>query len=144
MIENEYKYLVPEKMFYKLKYDLSKRNTNSVTSIQINYYYDDAANSLAQNDITLRVRQIGNLLTKQTKQRLHQENSLVVSNEKNDNINMLPLTIDDQYHMLGQMITERHRIYLVNYPGYIDFDRNFYLGICDYEIEIEQCQNYEK
>ena len=137
MIEKEYKFLVNEEIFYKIKQELMKYHTNSVSTIQINYYYDDPDDSLFYNDITLRVRQIGKLLTKQTKERVHRRDALMISNEKEEKIDVLPYRIDNRYHMLGQMITERQRIFLSDYAGHIDFDRNIYLGICDYEIEFE-------
>ena len=137
MIEKEYKFLINEDIFYNIKQEIMKYHTSSVSTIQINYYYDDLDDSLFYNDITLRVRQIGKLLTKQTKERVHRRDALIISNEKEEKIDVLPYMIENRYHMLGQMITERQRIFLTDYAGHIDFDRNFYLGICDYEIEFE-------
>ena len=90
MIEKEYKFLVNEEIFYKIKQELMKYHTNSVSTIQINYYYDDPDDSLFYNDITLRVRQIGKLLTKQTKERVHRRDALMISNEKEEKIDILP------------------------------------------------------
>lgn len=117
--------------------------------IQVNYYYDTNKYKLNRNDITLRVRQKEDSLRIQLKCLLKREGGLFVKNEFSENIDELPVKInkekiqwpellicEDDITLKGNLITER-TVYKFNEAMEIDLNKNFYLGIIDYELELE-------
>jgi len=144
MIETEYKFLLDKATFNRIKDNVCGLYNNSSTLLQTNYYYDDEQYSLNKNNITLRVRQIGETLKLQKKQHNIETNMPVVSDETEKVITALPHVIDDKYFLKGSLVTQRCRV-STNSSVHIDLDINYYLGICDYEVEIEinNSSNYQ-
>ena len=120
--------------YYKL---LSQQSKPSVT-LQFNYYYDDTRFSLFEHNETLRVRQIGEKLTLEYKHNKEHIGNVRKSEENATSIPILPqkITIDSiEATMVGCLLTERNDFLFKNVK--ISLDKNIYLGIVDYELELE-------
>jgi len=141
MIEKEYKFLLNKDTFIKTNDTVSAMFSNSSSSLQINYYYDDEQYSLNKQNITLRVRQTGETIKLQKKHHIIKSSVMpVISDETERIITNFPKVIDGKYYLKGSLVTHRCRI-STNKSVYFDFDINYYLGICDYEVEIEFGKN---
>lgn len=106
--------------------------------IQINYYYDDSSFSLHRLGETLRVRQIDNSLVLERKFNKRYSENTRICEESSCDINYLPISImveEKIYKLLGNMITNRRNFIIDDII--ISLDKSMYLGIIDYEIEIE-------
>lgn len=105
---------------------------------QINYYYDDDVHTFFKRNETLRVRQIENFLELQFKYDKSYHRNVRTSKELIDTVQYLPESVlihDVKTKCIGSMLTKRK---MIEYNQYILFlDKNYYLGILDYEIEIE-------
>ncbi len=149
MIEKEYKYLVSYEDFKNTLYNLTNalKNTNyeKKSILQVNYYYDTLDLFLYKNNITYRIRQKDDRLQKQIKIK-ESGNKYQKAVEYNENIKSIKRTYtfipnfnnenkNLNIELIGNLITERES-FLIN-DIRIDFDKNLYLGKCDYEIEIE-------
>lgn len=137
MIEKEYKFLLYKEQFFETQRAAKAIFKHNTKFLQINYYYDDDDNSLLKQDITLRVRQMGDSLLLQKKWHIMDSDIAVISDEIETELTSFPKVIDDKYYLKGSLVTQRVRVFMDNSAGYIDFDRNYYLGACDYEVEIE-------
>ena len=121
---------------------------------QINYYYDTSCFDLYKAGETLRVRRREKTLTLEYKCEKQIEDDVRICKEYTKNMNDIPhqIILKDYFPKLkkrktclytGHLITER-----TNY-GYgniiISLDKNIYLDVIDYEIEIEipQDVNYQ-
>lgn len=135
--ETEYKFILNKADFYNAMNKSESRYGEALPTLQINYYYDNEMYSLLSQDITLRVRQIGNELKLQRKIHRKRKGSFALSDEYEETITKFPDRIDGAYTLKGALVTYRRRIILDNEVGYIDFDENYYLGTSDNEIEIE-------
>lgn len=136
MKEREYKFLVDQHRLTEIYHAARKQSGQPVVTTQINYYFDDAQNSLNRRGITLRIRQKGHRLMLQYKEHDSCEAHLTVSQETEKELYQLPPVIDRLYTLKGLLVTQRQRFMLQ--PGLsLDLDTNYYLGICDYEIELE-------
>ncbi|MCI8388386.1 MAG: CYTH domain-containing protein [Clostridiales bacterium] len=144
MIEKEYKFLLDKEQFFKIQRAAKNIFKHNTKFLQINYYYDDENGSLSKQDTTLRVRQMGDSLLLQKKWHIMKSGTAVVSDETEAEITSLPNVIDDKYCLMGSLVTQRVRVFMKDSSGYIDFDRNYYLGVCDYEVEIEITSGAEK
>lgn len=140
-IEKEYKYLVSAEQYQELlskctvKYPLVKRK------LQVNYYYDTEDNALNKAKTTVRIRQHHSDMKLQIKRHGELINGLSTSKEYSEKIDTLPSDlkipdVSDSLQLKGVLITER-KTFSFGQNSIICFDGNMYLGICDYEIEIE-------
>lgn len=147
-VEIEYKCVVGKELFEELltkceaKYSLLERK------IHANYYYDTEDNALNKLKTTVRVRQYQNNLILQIKKNKKEKGSMIISDECSKTVDELPniLKISDSRVPLllkGVLITDR-RIYVCEESFIICLDVNLYLGICDYEIEIEAIEYDEE
>ena len=142
MREVEYKFLVSKQDFETI-IDIAESNFESSSEkLQINYYYDDKDLSLYKQNVTVRVRQIEDILKLQTKKHFESNAKYQISEETEKTIEKLPEAIlfnDDNCIFLslkGNLIT--HRKSFKSDDGIsLDFDANYYLGVCDFEIEFE-------
>lgn len=104
---------------------------------QVNYYYDTDNFDLSDQNITLRVRQIENSFMLQEKQ--HNKDNVHISEETEKQLSSLPFSVvwrNKVAELQGRMKTLRTSIW-VDERIKVDFDENHYLGVCDYEVEIE-------
>lgn len=133
-MEREYKFLVERRVFDDMRTLVRQTVPGGTSRLQINHYYDDAQLSLRGQDITLRVRQIGQGLVLQWKRHVRRGLHYAESEEREQPLTKLPYAIG-AYTRKGRLATVREE-----YPGrgyHIDFDTNTFLGVRDYEIEIE-------
>lgn len=152
--ETEYKFLVEKDKFYEIMENIKNRypNAYSCEKLQINYYYDTDDQYLLSNNTTLRIRQIGSELSLELKEAI----PVIGSNystctETNRNISSLrsDITLEEgnfawiPFTMQGNLVTKRLSIQPSESLS-IDFDVNYYLGKCDYEIELEFTANASK
>lgn len=102
---------------------------------QINYYYDSDSLMLFKQGITLRVRVIEGKIALERKENLTCVGGVRTAKEMNRELDELPESVDG-YELLGILQTTRTRFTLPDDTN-IDFDISRYLGIADYEVEIE-------
>jgi len=105
---------------------------------QINYYYDTTDFALFRSDETLRIRQIGNNLNLQYKHNKRHIDNMRISDEYSEKMDELPKSIainGVETYNVGFMVTQRANFDLGN--GIVSLDKNYYLGVVDYEIEVE-------
>ena len=111
---------------------------------QINYYYDTYNKKLFNNCITLRIRQKNAKLFLQYKYDKNFNGLVNTCIEYEKNISEFPMSISGEmlpeeekciYHYVGNMTTNR-RNYEID-DVVISLDVNYYLGVVDYELEIE-------
>ena len=147
MKETEYKFLVDRDKFYEILTLIKNRYTEADYKeiIPINYYYDTDDHYLLANHTTLRVRQTERSLRLELKESQQLTgNDYSTSNETVQDIPALKsdITLESgkfawiPFSMQGQLVTHRISIRPSDSLS-IDFDVNFYLGCCDYEIEME-------
>lgn len=106
--------------------------------IQVNYYYDTATFDMFKKNQTVRVRLKDNELNIECKSHKSYINGTRVCEEKTKPLNVLPQSIIFQQFELffiGCLTTQRTNFSITDYL--ISLDKNYYLGIVDYEIEIE-------
>lgn len=145
-LEQEYKLLIDENTYNRLKkaFDWQKSFT------QVNYYYMDVNNELLQHDITMRIREKNGIYRLQVKVPYQNDNinfsrKLEFEKEISGAISrlsssyyqqMLPNDIQIDYvNKIGHLTTQRM---IYNIQGCeIALDKNEYLGVTDYELEIE-------
>jgi uncharacterized protein YjbK len=114
----------------------------------INHYYDSKNFSLYKNGNTLRVRQKNSNLLLEYKRKQSENKEPRVCKEFSKVITHLPDFISNtqmpelelecksiSFKYLGSLITERASFEIDNIK--IAFDKNYYFGNLDYEIEIE-------
>jgi uncharacterized protein YjbK len=123
---------------YKHCFELLSHQITPTTVWQINYYYDDSIFSLFERNETLRVRQIGDKLTLEYKHSKKHIGNIRRSEESSTQIIVLPKIIiigSIETTMSGFLITERNDFLLKDTK--ISLDRSIYLGMVDYELEVE-------
>jgi len=154
MNESEYKYMLTIEQYDKILNHLkSKYKMNTI--IQVNYYLDTNTFELDEKDITLRIRQKKDSLRLDLKSPVLRDGALRVKNEFTRSISELPLTIkfeNDEWndfiscksdmYLKGMLITER-TIFIFNEGIEIDLDLNYYLGVMDYELEVEFQEEFQ-
>lgn len=152
MIEQEIKSLISESMFLKYKNILDGLTTYA-RILQINYYFDTPNFQLNSLGNTLRIRQKENQLMLQYKYEKQYTGIQKTCKEFEVALQRFPSYIssndfpcgiiepDPSYRFVGNLITERLD-YLYAETD-ISLDKSYYLGKCDYEIEIEY-QDYKK
>lgn len=150
MIEAEFKCLVNKSIYDKILNTIMHNDSyDNTKTLQINYYYDTENFDLYKKNITCRVRQKESNLKLQFKTSIYNEDVLRVKNESSFFINELPSSIildnffsvinfeiNSNANMYGQLVTERNTCVISNKLK-IDLDKNIYLGVVDYELEIE-------
>ncbi|WP_286037396.1 CYTH domain-containing protein [Bacillus safensis] len=148
MVEQEYKYLLSQADFQHI-YDMFIQIHTPTYVLNFNYYYDTPDFLLKRFGYTVRIRQISGKLTLEIKRpsqtsgykRVREETSLPIEElpQKLDIQNImtsLPITITQQPELLGLLVTERTTFYIEKGIK-VDLDQSSYLGITDYELEIE-------
>lgn len=143
MKEQEYKFLVSKGTLDHLIKETAKTYfvLDSHKRIQINYYYDTDDLKLLKQNVTLRARQTEYGLKLEEKS--HSGSDLTVSIENEYTMEQLSEKIDHhgcECKLKGVLVTERTE-FILDEGLKIDFDKNYYLGICDCEIEIEFSEN---
>lgn len=139
--ESEYKFLASKKQFQNTWERFSKEYPICNYKVHVNYYYDTNDNMLDKKNVTVRIRQECSNLKWQLKEHKEARNSLFLCDEYSGNLDDLPsiIKIDDIdkfLYLKGTLITERKALCFGN-GSKICFDVSMYLGIVDYEIEIE-------
>ncbi|MGZ0049316.1 CYTH domain-containing protein [Brevibacillus gelatini] len=149
-MEFEFKYLLREDQYFKI---LSKLQNNYEVKQEtyIDYYFDSSKYDLFNKLCTVRVRQKGSKLKLDVKfsGSRARDGYLSSRQEFSQEIEDLPLSIDmnklpicdqlpyrDVVHMVGVLITERNTC-TVKKGLTIDLDKSSYLGVVDFELEIE-------
>ena len=134
--EFEKKLLLNESEFYTLR-ELLFSGENAKYDDQVNYYYDTQNHELNQKGITCRIRQKNGAFKGTIK--THFNNGDDGSHEENFRVDSLPY----QYVVGSSMVTLQGSLYtrrceIAPFPGIrLMLDQNWYLGICDFELEIE-------
>ena len=111
---------------------------------QLNYYYDTHGFALFHCGETLRVRQIGETLKLQYKSNKSYFGEMRVSDEYSEKVDELPKIIAIhglETYNVGIMATER-----INFnvgDCVVSLDKNYYLGMIDYEIEVETKKEHD-
>ncbi len=140
MIEREYKFLLTEKQFHTALKTAAALYGASKNQEQINYYYDDDSLSLNRRGITARIRQKGGSYGLHLKRHGHSENDYAVSEETEYIADGVPeaITLPEFGRLTykGQLTTGRHT-FMVGPDVSLDMDASIYLGLTDYEAEIE-------
>lgn len=139
MKEREYKWLLTKYEVLCLDEFIERLNiTNEKKQFHINYYFDTAERYFHAHDMTVRIRQSGNILKGTVKRHtfngIHSESS-----EYDFPAERLPGTICFQGKTLllqGQMHTQR-KVYFLADGMTLYIDKNMYLGKTDYEMELE-------
>lgn len=144
MLEYEFKVLLT-----KEKYEnLSRSFKWSKTFKQVNYYYSDKNGISITNNITIRIRKIKNEYFLQVKEPVKKENALSVKKEKEcivdgvydiiptEILNKLLVMDLKEVALVGELETER-KVNNEYEKTEIVLDKNTYLGIVDYELEVE-------
>lgn len=139
MIEKEYerKLNIDWEKYSLLLTDFTKKFRREDV-FQINYYYDTPDFAFFHSGETLRIRQIENILKLQYKYNKIRMNDVRISDEYSEKIHDLPKIVivnGSETHNVGCMITERYNFNSDN--CIISLDKNYYLGVIDYELEVE-------
>ena len=140
-IETEYKYLLSVEQFQEVLAKCKMKFSFSEHKLQANYYYDTDDNTLNSEEITVRIRQQHSAMKLQIKKHREFDNGLSTSDEYSEKIDILPSVmkipdIPDKVILKGALVTER-QVFSLGKNSNICFYENMYLGICDYEVEIE-------
>ena len=142
MLEKEYKSLLTESEYNKIA---SHFDWDSVKE-QTNHYYCDDERILAKNRVMFRVRVKDNKSVIQVKLHKNADSPLQICEELEYGVDGVPETIEDvekytgiktgTLKNLGCTVTLRHSK-MWDSQTEICLDKTEYLGITDYEIEIE-------
>lgn len=151
MIEKEYKYLIDEKSFMEFKNKINFDKCNTI----INYYYTDSNGILNRNNITVRYREQNAKNTWEIKYPLKtnemntadRDSHLAIRKEFSKyGDKKHPITTEEIMSITGCNIldlVEQGCLKTIRYTKYLDennilyLDINYYLGLIDYEIELE-------
>ncbi len=134
MIEYEFKLMLTKK-----EYDCIKNvyGFGAETIRQVNYYYDTNGFDMNKKGTTCRIRQIGDYLCATKK-----NHSMLIngkSEEMSSPVHSIPDIMDFwgfTLRLQGSLVTERTNL-KVNTDLMVTVDKNTYLGVEDYELEIE-------
>ena len=134
MQEKEWKWLVTKERFEALLHLAEYfAQTKGSTRLQLNHYYDTIDRKIAAQNICVRIRQTESGLLGTVKK--HGDSG--TSEETGFRVETLPRFITYEAclaHRLGVLVTQRTD-FAVGEIATLSFDRNFYLGETDYEIE---------
>lgn len=146
MIEKELKIMLSKFQYY----ELLKYFDVGTQKIQKNYYFDDEFYSLFKKDITCRIRKREENLFLQVKYPSKIEETYVQKKEYTVKIHSFPrvleqaflaskgifFNIQDRLNIIGVLETLRYEKEIDKYTKIV-LDKNVYLGMIDYELEIE-------
>ncbi|MGE6631461.1 CYTH domain-containing protein [Bacillus sp. NPDC077027] len=148
MIELEYKYLLLKEAYDDI-HQLLQKSYEPLYVLNFNYYYDTPDFAFEQNGYTVRIRQVHDQLTLDVKspshtkgyKRMRDETSIPIDYFPQklvlkDWLNTLPATVSCDADLLGLLVTERQTFFLEEGVK-ADLDKSSYLGVTDYELEIE-------
>lgn len=142
MQEKEWKWLVTKERFEALLHLAEYfAQTKGSTRLQLNHYYDTIDRKIAAQNICVRIRQTESGLLGTVKK--HGDSG--TSEETGFRVETLPRFITYEAclaHRLGVLVTQRTD-FAVGEIATLSFDRNFYLGETDYEIELEFLEEKE-
>lgn len=127
---------------YKRYFEMLSQRTMHIINLQNNFYYDDSRFSLFKCNETLRVRQISETLTIEYKHNKSYHEDIHRSDENAVRISTLPSSIilnSLKTQIVGSLLTERVDFQFEDIK--VSLDKSIYLGITDYEIEIETNKN---
>ena len=143
MLETELKAMLTKSQFDKIKEIFTWDSIKN----QINSYYISPDNLLKKHGITLRIRTIDNTHILQVKKHTSKNGALQISEVSEFELDTIPieLTEDDVYKytgikttasLIGDLTTTRYSCF---YSSEVEIclDKSTYLGLTDYEIEIE-------
>lgn len=128
---------------YLLLLERLRSLAEEMSTIHINYYYDDMNWTLFNNDETLRIRQRDDQLSLEYKFGKHEFEDIRICNELKIPVKKVYSQIlfkEKRLCLQGSMITFRTNFELNN--CIISLDKNIYLGIIDYEIEVETSNSF--
>jgi len=144
MIEKELKVLIDEELYNML---LSQFTWDKQVT-QINHYYIDEQKILAEKNISVRVRHIDNQYLLQIKRPILIDKGLHIKDEYEEELSDITKLVTSEKlrtitgknigdaRLAGNLTTERHICHWDEYTT-VCLDKNRYLGIVDYELEIE-------
>ncbi len=139
MIELEKKVLITEEEYYTL---LKHFKVSKTPSLQINYYFDTDDYSMNKKGITYRIRAKNNGFVATIKE--HQNRDCSIEQNVGISSTFNPRIFEDiGLSLQGNLITERSVLFKNNYCKVV-LDKNTYLGIIDFELEIEYLETFEK
>ena len=134
MIEKELKILLTREEYFALR---PPENPYTQPFTQKNYYFDTTDYAMDNLGITCRIREKNGKYT--TTIKAHDKKNTNCSIEINDEPKNTPdvsLFRDLNLKAQGYMVTER--IILSSFDGFeVAIDQNTYLGVTDYELEVE-------
>ncbi len=141
VFETEYKFLIDKTSFEIAHRAAAQTFLFLGKNTQINYYYDTAENLFYHRQETVRIRQREDCLQLQIKVPRCRSGPLCTRAEHVETLRYLPqkIALDNNEVLLnlkGQLVTVRTD-YRFGQTGILSFDCSMYLGLCDYEIEIE-------
>lgn len=133
MLEFEKKFMLSKQEYEKLCHAFEEQPVHT----QVNFYYDTEDFAYDRKGITCRIRKKGDSYTATVKN--HGSDMTDCSIEKCDDArNEFDVSLFEGMHVIahGQLQTDRKEIMMLNGIT-IAVDRNTYLGVEDYELEIE-------
>ena len=134
--EFEKKLLLSDTEFALLR-ELFFRCEDATYTDHVNYYYDTSYQEFHRQGITCRIRQKSGQLKGTIK--THLQDCKDESREEDFTVDALPYRYSicgKTVYLQGSLYTRRYEVELM--PGIrMMLDQNWYLGICDYELEIE-------
>ena len=147
LLEKEYKVLLSVDQYKKIEGMFRWQEVFT----QTNYYYMDKENILSQKDVTVRIREKKNQFKLQTKVPFHNDENIVFTSKIEREMEMsgvpqllskreLAEVLPEEYQLqdvkrIGSLVT--HRKVCQYGDCEISLDSNEYLGVVDYESEIE-------
>lgn len=139
MIEYEKKYIISKEKYLQI-FRILQEKSSLEKVLQINYYYDTYDFDLYKRNETLRIRQIEDNLKVEHKYAKEYIEGVRRCKESSETIETVPMGLigDDfnsYYTYKGNMVTERYNFDMQDVL--ISLDCNYYLGVRDFELEIE-------
>ena len=140
MLEFEKKIMLTEQE-YNLLTTYKVKNTQS--RIQTNYYFDTDDFDMNKKDITCRVRSENGKFKSIIKSHVGVNSDCSIESDVAFKDEFDPSAFSNMgLHMQGALITERMVLYK-NECCEMVLDRNIYLGMSDFELEVEYTENSE-
>jgi len=151
MVEKELKTLLDEQLYNTL---LSHFEWDEQI-VQVNHYYIDKQKILAEKNISVRVRHIGSQYLLQIKRPILIDKGLHIKDEYEEELNDIPKLVTSEKlctitgtnigdaRLVGNLTTERHICQWDEYTT-VCLDKNSYLGIVDFELEIEHSNRVDQ
>ena len=141
MLEYEKKIILTEQE-YNLLAKYKMKNTQS--KIQTNYYFDTDDFDMDKKGVTCRVRSENGKYRSTIKSHIGVDSDCSIENDTAFKESFDPSAFANMgLHMQGALITERIILYKNDCCEMV-LDRNIYLGMSDYELEVEYIENSEE